>query len=150
MNRHSLSTLKLLRTAFCTIGLPMMLLGPNHSIGRAEAARDTVKNVDAAGAAALLKDNAASGVVVLDVRTPDEYRSGHIADATNIDFRGSDFGDRVKKLDPSKTYLVHCASGGRSTTSLAVFQKLGFKSVVHLDGGFNAWKKAGYPVEKAK
>ena len=48
----------------------------------------------------------------------------------------------------SKTYLVHCAVGGRSTKSLAQFQKLQFQSVAHLDGGIKAWQKAGQPVEK--
>ncbi|MFP6881875.1 MAG: rhodanese-like domain-containing protein [Roseibacillus sp.] len=52
------------------------------------------------------------------------------------------------KLDRNKAYLVHCRSGGRSTNSLGVWKKLGFKRVYHLDGGFLAWQKAKLPVEK--
>jgi rhodanese-related sulfurtransferase len=43
---------------------------------------------------------------------------------------------------------VHCASGGRSTHSLALFKKHQFQSIYHLDGGIKAWQKAGLPVEK--
>ncbi len=105
-----------------------------------------VSHVDAAGAAKLLADK--KQVVVLDVRTPAEFEEGHIAGAKNIDFQAKDFADKLGALDKSQTYLVHCAAGGRSTRSLETFQKLGFTSIVHLDGGMNAWKKAGQPVTK--
>ncbi len=109
------------------------------------AADQGVAHVDAAGAAKLLADKK---VLVLDIRTPKEFAGGHIAGATNLDFYAADFESRLGQLDKSKTYLVHCAVGGRSTKSLAQFKKLGFQSVVHLDGGFKAWQKAGKPVEK--
>jgi phage shock protein E len=87
-------------------------------------------------------------VVVLDIRTPSEFNQGRLAGATNIDFLASDFEQRIQGLDKSKSYLVHCASGGRSTHSLPVFKKNEFQSVYHLDGGIKAWQKAGLPVEK--
>ncbi len=102
------------------------------------------KHVDAQQAAKLLKEN--KDVVVLDIRTPDEFASGHIAGARNVDYLASDFGKKVAELDKSKTYLVHCAAGSRSTKSLSTFKKLSFPSIYHLDGGFNAWEKAGNPV----
>jgi rhodanese-related sulfurtransferase len=114
--------------------------------GLAAEAEDGVKHVDAKGAAELIKDT--KNVVVLDIRTPREFAAGHIKDAKNIDYRASDFAEKIGKLDKSKTYVVHCASGGRSTRSLPAFKKLGFKSVVHLDDGFGGWEKAGQPVEK--
>jgi len=83
-----------------------------------------IKHVDASGAQRLLEERK---VVVLDVRTPAEYAAGHIAGATNIDFRASDFEQKVAGLDKAQPYLVHCAAGGRSTQSLAVFDRLGFK-----------------------
>ncbi len=117
----------------------------------AEAAKTTVKHADAAAAKKLIDDAATKKdgkLVVLDVRTPDEYKEGHIAGAVNVDFLGKDFADQLAKLDKEKTYVVHCRSGGRSTKSLETFQKLGFKSIVHLDNGFGSWQKAGLPVEK--
>ena len=115
----------------------------------AEAAKSDkgpVRHVEAAGAQTLLKEKPET--VVLDVRTPREFATGHIEKAKNVNFQAADFGAQLEKLDRNKTYLVHCAAGGRSTQSLEVFKKLGFKSVVHLDGGFNAWTKAGLPVAK--
>jgi phage shock protein E len=106
----------------------------------------TVRHVDVAGAKKLLADG--GNVVVLDVRTPEEFAGGHVAGATNLDFNSPDFRDHLSKLDRDKTYLVHCAAGGRSTRSLSRFKDLGFKSVVHLDGGFNGWVEAGLPVAK--
>jgi rhodanese-related sulfurtransferase len=105
----------------------------------------TVTHVDAAGAATLIRERR---VVILDIRTPEEYADGHIAGSTNIDFSTRDFEKRLSALNRTNTYLVHCASGGRSTRSLESFKKLGFKSVVHLDGGFRAWKKGEQPVAK--
>lgn len=102
-------------------------------------------HVDANAAAKLIKEG---NVIVLDVRTADEYAEGHIAGAKNIDFTENDFEQKAGALDRKKPYLVHCAVGGRSTSSLEVFKKLGFQSIYHLDGGFKAWQKAGNPVEK--
>src|SRR6516162_8640785 len=107
------------------------------------AAPSPIKHVDARNAQKLLSQ---TNVVILDVRTPEEFKSFHIAGATNIDFHGSNFEQRINSLDKSKSYLVHCASGGRSTQSLKIFQKHDFQSIYHLDGGINAWKNAGLPV----
>ena len=83
----------------------------------------------------------------IDVRTPAEFSGGHIPGATNIDFASEGFASELAKLDRSKTYVVHCAAGGRSTQSLAVFARLGFKSVIHLDGGLSGWIAAGQPID---
>lgn len=87
-------------------------------------------------------------VVVLDVRTPEEFAAGRIAGATNINFRASDFAQRLAGLDKSQTYVVHCATGNRSTQALPTFETLQFKSLYHLDGGIKGWEKAGLPLEK--
>src|SRR5689334_11790705 len=73
-----------------------------------------VKHVDARGAQKLLSQ---TNLVILDIRTPEEFKSFHIAGATNIDFQGPNFEQRINSLDKSKSYLVHCASGGRSSRS---------------------------------
>jgi rhodanese-related sulfurtransferase len=104
-----------------------------------------VEHVDAEGAAKLIAEKK---VVVIDIRTPEEYKEGHIAGAKLINFRSNAFEPTLEKLDKDQTYLVHCAAGTRSTRSLSTFKRLEFKSIVHLDGGFTAWQKAGKPVEK--
>jgi len=74
------------------------------------AAPAAPKNVTISEAEKLIKDD--PKVVVLDVRTPEEYKGGHIAGAKNIDFNGDDFEKQIAALDKSKTYVVHCAAGG--------------------------------------
>ena len=123
-----------------------VLLLAAATAARGEPAATKIDHVDAKGAAKLLAAN--EKIVVLDVRTPDEYAEGHIKGARLIDFNGAGFAKEVAKLDRDKTYLVHCLSGGRSTSSLKVFKKLGFKHIVHLDGGFMAWEDAKLPVAK--
>jgi rhodanese-related sulfurtransferase/type 1 glutamine amidotransferase len=85
---------------------------------------------------------------VLDVRTADEFKSGHIPGAVNLDVLDDSFEKKVGALDKSKTYLVHCAAGRRSANAADEMKKLGFKSVIDLTPGFNGWKAAGKPVEK--
>lgn len=104
-----------------------------------------IQHVDAKQAEKLVADKK---VTVLDIRTPGEFNAGRIAGAKNIDFQAPDFEQRIEGLDKSKSYLVHCASGGRSSHSLLLFKKHQFQSVFHLDGGIKAWQKAGLPVEK--
>lgn len=81
-----------------------------------------------------------SNVVVVDVRTSDEYQAGHIPNTTlHIDYYKGDFKEQVSKLDTSKTYILYCRSGYRSGKSIAIFKNLGFTSVHHLDGGITKW-----------
>jgi len=86
--------------------------------------------------------------VILDVRTPKEYEAGHIKGSVLIDFSAKDFEEKIKQLDKSKTYLVHCAAGGRSAQACTKLDAFEFPKVVNLVGGMKAWEKAGKPVEK--
>ncbi len=79
--------------------------------------------------------------VSLDVRTNEEYDGGHISGAKNIDFYKSNFEEEIKKLDPSKHYIVNCQSGGRSSKTVALMGTLGFAQATNLEGGISAWKK---------
>ncbi|MBO0334789.1 rhodanese-like domain-containing protein [Sneathiella sp. CAU 1612] len=93
---------------------------------------------------ALLKEK--PDVVVLDVRKPEEFNSGHIEGAINIDYFAADFDDRIAALDPTATYLLHCKSGGRSGNTLPLMRASGITNVHHLDAGFDGWKDAGLKV----
>lgn len=86
--------------------------------------------------------------IVLDVRTPNEFQSGHIKDAVNIDFFSEDFMNQVQQLDKSKVLLIHCASGGRSSKAMNKLKGKGFAALYNMLGGMNAWKNNGLPVEK--
>ena len=91
-----------------------------------------------------------SDVIILDVRTPEEFSSGHIGGALNINIASDNFKDRLAEMKREKAYLVHCAAGapnGRSRRSVALMEKLGFKKIYHLEGGFFGWRRAGYATE---
>ena len=111
-----------------------------------ETSTPMIENVDVNKAAELLESD--KDIVVLDVRTPEEFGSERIAGAINVDFRAADFAEKLAALDKDQTYLVHCAAGGRSAKSRDIMQKAGFTSIYHMDGGMGAWESAGKPVEK--
>ena len=79
---------------------------------------------------------------LIDVRTADEFNSGHIDNAKNIDWNGNDFDTQVTSLDKTKPVLVYCLSGGRSKKAAIHLAELGFKEVIELNGGYLAWSKA--------
>lgn len=86
--------------------------------------------------------------VVVDVREPGEFKSGHIPNARNIPV--GQIGERTKELEKlkGKPIVLTCASGNRSTTAAGVLRKAGFENVASLAGGMGAWTQAGMPVEK--
>ena len=86
--------------------------------------------------------------VVLDVRTPDEFAEGYIANAVNLDFYKPDFQSQVARLNKEQTYFVYCKAGGRSASAADIMRKEGFKNVVDLDGGITAWEKEKLPIVK--
>lgn len=86
---------------------------------------------------------------VLDVRTKEEFATGHLTNATLIPWTDKDFKTRVdKELDPSKPVFVYCRSGGRSAQAATALVKAGFKDVRDLAGGITGWQKAGNPISK--
>ena len=91
---------------------------------------------------------ATQNVQLVDVRTPDEYRSGHIDGAVNINYYDADFAQQITRLDKEKPLMVYCAVGGRSGKAAAKLTEMGFKNVTDLIGGMNAWKAASKPVVK--
>ena len=84
--------------------------------------------------------------IILDVRTADEFNSGHIATATNIDYYSSNFQADIGKLDKNKQYLVYCATGIRGAAATQVMMSLGFTDVQNMAGGITAWIQDGYPT----
>src|SRR5688572_30001514 len=77
---------------------------------------------------------------ILDVRTPEEYASGHIDKAININWNGADFEAKViKAFDKTKPVFVYCRSGNRSKKASAKLSEMGFKKIYELDGGYLSW-----------
>lgn len=79
---------------------------------------------------------------LLDVRTSDEFDSGYIKGAVNIDFWDPAFMDLVKaKFDKSLPILVYCAGGGRSGMAASNLRKKGFKIIYDLEGGYESYRE---------
>ncbi|MBW1690404.1 MAG: rhodanese-like domain-containing protein [Deltaproteobacteria bacterium] len=86
-------------------------------------------------------------VIFLDCREPKEYKSGHIPGAINIPRGLLEFKIGKKISDKNTPVVMYCKSGGRASLACCSIQRMGYKNVKNMDGGWKAWVKAGYPVE---
>jgi rhodanese-related sulfurtransferase len=106
----------------------------------------TITNKDAYK---MIQDNGKNkNFLLVDVRTPEEFKADHLKGAVNIDYYAPDFKDFLKKLDKSKKTLIYCRSGNRSAKSLPIFRELGFKEVYNMAGGVIEWTANGYPLTR--
>lgn len=106
--------------------------------------KNGVKHVTPAQAHALILED--KEIIILDVRTPKEFKTDRIEGAININYFSFFFKWRLKKLDPNKAYLVHCAVGGRSFKSLLTLKEAGLKNIIHMDEGLNGWREDKLPL----
>ena len=83
---------------------------------------------------------------LLDVRAPDEWERGHIPNARHV-FLG-ELRQHLGKLDKSKPTAVYCDTGYRASIATSILKQEGFECVCNVPGSWQAWKKAGFPVEK--
>lgn len=86
-------------------------------------------------------------LVVLDVRTPEEFASGALPNAILIDINSPTFADEIARLDTSKPYLVYCRSGNRSATAVEIMEEAGFGEIYELANGIQAWVGSGRPLQ---
>jgi rhodanese-related sulfurtransferase len=117
----------------------------------AQSAQDNTRiiAVSAKEAADLIdKHSGDSEFAILDIRTPGEFQSGHLAKSIPIDFYSQTFADQLNRLDKTKTYLVYCRTGNRSTKSLKLFKKLKFQKIYHMASGISTWKSESFTVVK--
>ncbi|MBB5356093.1 rhodanese-related sulfurtransferase [Anoxybacillus mongoliensis] len=98
-------------------------------------AQDRYTNISVDEAAQMIQKE---DVVVLDVRTEEEYASGHIPGAILLPLQ--QLPDRVGELNKNKTYIVVCRSGNRSAQASELLVKEGFSSIYNVTGGMNEWK----------
>jgi rhodanese-related sulfurtransferase len=86
--------------------------------------------------------------IILDVRTPGEFQSGHVNDAINIDFYSKTFRDKLNKLNKDNIYLIYCRSGNRSNKTLDMMKSLRFTHAYNMVGGITRWIAQELPVVK--
>ena len=86
-------------------------------------------------------------IQLVDVRTPEEFKEGFIANAQNIDYFSDTFDEDIEKLDKSKPVIVYCKSGGRSAKCADKLLEAGFVKVYDLEGGISKWKHKGLNIK---
>lgn len=97
--------------------------------------------VDSARAEQLIES--VDDLVVLDVRTPEEFAAGALPGAILVDINGPSFTDEVSALDTDLPYLVYCRSGNRSAAAVEIMEDLGFGEIYELADGVQAWVASG-------
>lgn len=85
-------------------------------------------------------------IVLIDVRTPNEFKSGHIENAVNIDIYSDEFKQKLSGLDKNTAVYVYCKKGGRSAKAARTMIDMGFQEVYDLDGGMRSWEKQNLKV----
>jgi rhodanese-related sulfurtransferase len=85
---------------------------------------------------------------VIDVRTPGEYRAGHVPGAINIPLQ--EFEQRFGELSAyqDKEVVLYCESGMRASHGARWLESKGFEDLRFLDGHMSAWREAGLPTER--
>lgn len=106
---------------------------------------ESVVNVSPKELSELIKEH--EGIKMIDVRTPEEFASGHISGAQNINFFDKNFAKSLEKLDKSEPVIIYCKSGRRSGKSRAVLKELGFEKIYDLEGGILNWKSQDFNVK---
>ncbi|MEL6891383.1 MAG: rhodanese-like domain-containing protein [Actinomycetota bacterium] len=110
-----------------------------------DAPAAALRTVSATDAAAVIA-GASDDLVVLDVRTAEEFAEAHLDGATMIDFYRTDFRDALGELDRDASYVLYCRSGNRSGETLQLMEELGFTSVTEIGGGILSWAAEGLPL----
>ena len=111
------------------------------------AVQVSAKDISVKDAAALLQ-NPPQGLSIVDVRTPAEFREGHLAGAVNMDFFGASFDSQILALPKDKPVLLYCRTVNRSAGAYDVMEKEGITNILHMNEGITGWQKQGLPLQK--
>jgi len=105
-----------------------------------------VKNILSDEAKQLLASD--KDIIIIDVRTPQEFNTGHIKGAKNINVADKNFRPTIESLPRDSSYLVYCLTGARSRYAIKFMKEQDFKSVYHLEHGIVEWTQEGNPLQK--
>lgn len=84
--------------------------------------------------------------IIIDVRTPEEFQTGHLEGAQLLDINGGELQSALPSLDPEAEYLVYCRSGNRSGQAVALMKEAGFTSVTNIGSVEQASRTTGIPI----
>ena len=94
-----------------------------------------------------MRKDGSQAAQLIDVRSGDEWRAGHIAGALNVPVTQLSSRIAALRLDGTRPIVAICRSGGRSKVAVRLLRRHGFESACELQGGMRAWQQAGLPVE---
>jgi rhodanese-related sulfurtransferase len=92
--------------------------------------------------------NKSDNQTIVDIRTPQEFKEGHIKGAVNINYFDKNFLNEISKFDKTKPIFIYCRSGNRTSSASKKIAKLGFKQVNDLQGGILNWKNSNNEIIK--
>jgi rhodanese-related sulfurtransferase len=118
--------------------LVALLVG--SSVGCGERTAPTISPADL-----YERTTSAAAPVVLDVRTPEEYRTGHIPGAVNIPH--TELASRLGELGTENGVVLYCMIGPRARLGEKTLMDAGVQNVLHLEGGMAAWREGGLSLE---
>ena len=95
----------------------------------------------------LIKHQNDKDIMILDVRTKDEYVKSHLLYAVWMDYSDPSFPGTVEKLDKNKTYIIYSGDDGKSANTFQLMKELNFGNAHYISGGINEWQKHGFPVQ---
>ena len=128
--------------------VPMQMGGCLFDIPFLIDCTDNYTDISVADAFAMVQARSGDAdFIILDVRTADEFATGHIEGAVNLCILcAASFRADLASFDPALTYLVYCKSGSRSANASCIMAEEGFTDVNNMLGGIDAWVDAGHPV----
>lgn len=107
------------------------------------------KDISSKNAKELIDKNSGnSKFMIVDVRTPMEFRMGKIKNSVNIDVYSSDISEKLNSMDKDKVYFVYCQTGARSSMIMNAMHQMGFREVYNLARGISDWSRSGFETVK--
>jgi len=120
--------------------------------GQKENVKSNGTNADQASISLISPDDLNSAnkddILLIDVRTPQEFASGHLENAVNMNYFDSDFEAQFKTLDKNKAVYLYCKSGRRSANAAEKLEDMGFVKIYDLEGGVVNWQSKGLTLSK--
>lgn len=121
-----------------TLGI-LLVVAMWMGLAQCQAASSNESAAAAAAAVHPASIAADTSIVVLDVRTPEEFREGHLPNAILLDYYAPDFREKINQLDKNARYFVYCRTGRRSSDAIQMMRRDGFKQLENMDGGIVEW-----------
>lgn len=130
------------------ISIAGLYLSPLYAFpANLEPSGNKYKTISAIACDSLIKANEKNpDFVILDVRTPDSWKSDHLSGSINRNYYDADFNAQLNALPKTKIFLLHCQAGSRSAPTLVMMKNLNFSEVYEMSGGINAWKSRSLPT----